>query len=693
MFKNKTFLIVILLFAINVYLVFAFYKALTHKRTVNIEGLTQIAELKQKTKDVKRKLNTSIVWDALEGSEALFLKDSILTLDNSEATIKLKSGDEIQLNPNSLIVLDMLKDSFSINFVKGNILTNTTSDNLKIKVNNQDIQLKKSLVSISGNNIAVVSGNVKIGEKEIQKGEIGKITKEGLTEVEKNIFQIEAPLPNQKFLTNTKTKDILFKWVSGGHKNAYALELSKDQDFEKILFAKPNIVLNQLAVKLTDGIYYYRLKSTVNGKEKISPVQNLSVIFEQPTKVIYPQQNALYKFKTLMPLIKFQWAGSAIQKRYVLEISKDLAFAAPIISKETIEPLLAINVEEGKFFARVKSYNSYRKEPSLSEVVNFSVQKLKELENPKLATPEDNLVIFKSLSKIDRIPFSWEEVPGSKKYVITISDDKDFKNIWEKKSGNFLTYSGKVTPNKKYYWSVQSVDEVDESAPIKTYRQLMVIDRPLINLISPKETEEIEIVSETEKEKVKFQWKSKEAEERNIAQSYEVYISKSGSFPKETTKVIISESNESLIELTEFGLYFWKVLEYSQGKEIFNTSRTQKFNLKLYPLLVSPLLQAPANNITGELVGNKKIVFKWQKLSQKDAKYEITILLENKPYLQNETLETSYTLVVKDLGKYTWFVKGIDKNKIKGKTSEIRSLTIIPEKKIAVPTDYKIEIK
>ena len=233
---RKYYVVGILLF-IDALLVFWLNFELTKKRDIDVEGLKKIAELEYKNNEVRRRLSKSIVWNNIFKKDPLYVKDSILTLDNSEAIVTLQKGGKVELSPNSLIVLEQVEEGIAINFVRGNIFTQATSTELRVKVEGQLLDLKNAKASISKDDISILEGKATIGEKEIIKGESAKILDGKLAEIEKNIFQIIKPQINEKIITRTDSKEVFFEWGSVEEGRAYDIEISKDYGFETSVFS------------------------------------------------------------------------------------------------------------------------------------------------------------------------------------------------------------------------------------------------------------------------------------------------------------------------------------------------------------------------------------------------------------------------------------------------------------------------
>jgi len=230
-------LFITVLGGINFSMIYWLYEDMTTKRVVETEGFETVGNLNFKNNEVKRKFSNSIVWDSVDINESLYQNDSVLTLDNSEAIVKLDSGAEIELDPNSMIILERIKDAIKVNFIRGNIFTKSGKKALKITFKDRSVDLKNARASISGSNVAVHSGEVKIGKTEVKKDEIANIDKKGITTVERNLFQVIRPLRNEKILINNRSQSVEFKWTSFQQNNLFNFEIARERDFKRSIFS------------------------------------------------------------------------------------------------------------------------------------------------------------------------------------------------------------------------------------------------------------------------------------------------------------------------------------------------------------------------------------------------------------------------------------------------------------------------
>ena len=86
------------------------------------ENIGYIVHAKQ---NVRRRGQESIVWESTDSKDLLYDFDSVLTLSQSSAQIKLRGDVQIQLHENTLVVLEppeeTKNDQLRLRFSRGNV--------------------------------------------------------------------------------------------------------------------------------------------------------------------------------------------------------------------------------------------------------------------------------------------------------------------------------------------------------------------------------------------------------------------------------------------------------------------------------------------------------------------------------------------------------------------------------------------
>src|SRR5690606_701016 len=117
-----------------------------------------VARLNEAINEVQRKPVKRVIWESISRNEDLFPGEAIRTAPNAEAKILfVKTGVTIQLDPDSLVVLEENDKGLSLDFLQGNLFVQSTGSQgaggapggLTVKTGSGEINLKSADLSLS----------------------------------------------------------------------------------------------------------------------------------------------------------------------------------------------------------------------------------------------------------------------------------------------------------------------------------------------------------------------------------------------------------------------------------------------------------------------------------------------------------------------------------------------------------------
>ncbi|MCB0361995.1 MAG: FecR domain-containing protein, partial [Bdellovibrionales bacterium] len=130
----------------------------------------EIGSVVQINQEVRRKSKDSLIWENSNSTDRLYAFDSILTLKNSFAKIELKNDIKLQLQENTLVVLEPSesgsKDHLRLRFARGSMRSKANKENLKIRT--EEFTLEVGAES----DIQLRSQGSDRFEMEVSKGEV-----------------------------------------------------------------------------------------------------------------------------------------------------------------------------------------------------------------------------------------------------------------------------------------------------------------------------------------------------------------------------------------------------------------------------------------------------------------------------------------------------------------------------------------
>lgn len=128
-------------------------------------------------KDLKRRGMNSLVWENAYQEETLFYHDSVLTLSESTATLRLEENTEIHLAENTLVTIEPLDKNagseIRLKFTRGDLRAKNPSGLTKIETDQWTLDLSR------GSEVALRQKGDKNFEVEVVKGQLDFQTENG----------------------------------------------------------------------------------------------------------------------------------------------------------------------------------------------------------------------------------------------------------------------------------------------------------------------------------------------------------------------------------------------------------------------------------------------------------------------------------------------------------------------------------
>ena len=325
-------LFLIIFFSLLLYLDF--------KRKIGIGDKEIIGIIRYKEKLIQRKIDGQVVWETVDRDTPITNLDSVRTADQSNVTIELNDKTQIDMDQNSMILLDFSNQSINLDFAYGAFSAkrseNETASESKLNIKSGDktIELQNSDVKLTKTddkslNLTVDKGNATVktkqGEQVIEKNQLVTV-KEEKVEVQANPVKLTKPLDRSIFMTGKDLVAVSFSWEPQNSSQKQVdsitnLEISEDYQFskktKKILVTKEN----SAELQLPTSTYYWRVVTNNQNKPPVvSEVRKFSLINEEPIKLFSPANKAKYTYTNSLPIVTFSWNKSEYASSYKLEM-------------------------------------------------------------------------------------------------------------------------------------------------------------------------------------------------------------------------------------------------------------------------------------------------------------------------------------------------------------------------------------
>lgn len=417
----------------------------------------------------QRRHGNSVVWEDVEQESPVYDNNLIRTDEISEATIELDDKTRIELDPESMIMLQLEGDRMKVNFQKGSVLLRRSeiegADRMEIQAARRKVSIEAGdlrLTRQKGDALTVTSlkGRAELNDgkevREVVTGQSARISGGVISIWALRLYPLLPP-DNHRIFIDTKKATVHFSWRQA---TALVFEISKRRDFKKLLVRR-NISDRRISAELEPGIYYWRLRKR-NGSVPgdFSDFRKLRIIRNPPMEVLLPAQGAVFRYVSRPPLIHFAWRKHILALHYILEISDHPDFPKKLEERRVFRTGLGLALSQGTYYWRVRTSGPFRDAVSVSPVRRLRVVKGDKLAQPLPERPLPEARFDARSFAESGILFHWHQDPEIVQADIEIAADHDFQNpiLRTHIPDNYLTFRRSLKPGR-YFWRVRGRNE------------------------------------------------------------------------------------------------------------------------------------------------------------------------------------------------------------------------------------------
>lgn len=667
-----------------------------------------IAKLSDSTNEVQRKQIARVIWEEISLNDELYPGEAIRTSSGSQAKILfLENGTEIELEPDSLIVLEKNQDGIALDFLKGNLFVSksksgSTGSSVKLKTGKNEINLNNAELSLSKSETGKVDLEVFKGTAElsqngkstvIDQSKAGTLDDQGL-KVDQNRIQVTSPLPGSPvYIDPAKKEPVTFSWKSIDPSYTVYVERGKKRS---VLYRNENFKskgdTSKLKLSSKVGRYFFRLVAIPkdpNLPELKSRTFPIEVKAKIPPVVLSPEKNANLVLKGENKSINLRWVARNKFEQLTVEIAKDPSLQQKVLT----EPLEIKNstaeipfAESGQFYLRLTGYMDIDDKlvPLSSPVIPFVTQLGVDLRPPKLKSPALNQrLTFQQITE-NGLFISWEPVGGIKKYHLRIINDAKVKVVDKTVLTNPLRMND-ITPGN-YQWSMRSITDEGKKSKFAEKQTFFVEEMPLIKWVGGPDPERY--FYWTKKPSLTAQW------QKNVqgVTSWRLRVVPEGKLDKDSPWIPAS-APMFRATMPQEGVYALEVEGLNaEGNAIARSGK------KLYKVQEMELLPPP--RFTTELPKTLKasrsgdFSLGWKQVKGA-TKYKFQLLSEDGEQILEEKIINRTTASLNRMrpGKYQITVKAVDQYERDGEPTKVRTLEVPRKSGIKAPTLNKINVK
>ncbi|XDD50986.1 hypothetical protein AB3N59_04180 [Leptospira sp. WS92.C1] len=333
-----------------------------------------------KYRTAQRKFSDRMIWQDVEQNFPIFNHDSVRTDELSEAVVTLVSGTKFELDPRSMIVINLKEEEELLELEEGSVRVQSSksvsliSGKNELKSGNESSLFRvtrdetkgENLVESSQGNLKWISSGKETGT--IKEGEKARVGNDVLHPIREE-WELIEPTDNHRIFPETGEAKIGFRWKSGIGEETGLLEVSLSRSFTPLILKK-EFKGDSSEVHLPEGIYYWRLISF--DKKKISGTRKFRILPNPPVTLLFPLKNTSLEGSVLQ---SFRWKPSRLATGYILEISESTDFKSGLRQLTVFKTSISIPLSEGKYHWRVRAFSVLPGTSSVSETRSFQVEK------------------------------------------------------------------------------------------------------------------------------------------------------------------------------------------------------------------------------------------------------------------------------------------------------------------------------
>ncbi len=336
----------------------------SYKYRIGSSGYESVGIVRYKYHVVMRKYSDRMIWEDVDPDTPVYLFDAVLTKEKSDAEIVLNNGMKLDMDPNSMVIIDMIDDQIGIAMQSGSVRAETNNSNSFIVTEDGTmIQLKSASARITNNQdglqLDVKSGKTHVTaqgkQAEVRQGETLLLDKKtGTRSIVKSQIQAGTPDDGSLFATDQSDATVTFKWQA------------KDASEQNLLIADNPTLDNSRKInvtgksshseKLPPGNYYWQVQAKDKNKIPItSQTANFKIKREATAIALLPKSGAIFSEDEA---ILFRWQSSDEKAPMVFRLAKDRNFTQPVMERKIgKDRLLLDNLKPGEYWWRVDSYS------------------------------------------------------------------------------------------------------------------------------------------------------------------------------------------------------------------------------------------------------------------------------------------------------------------------------------------------
>ncbi len=616
-----------------------------------------IATITFKYKTAQRKFLERVVWDRLRQESPLYNGDTIHTSELSEATVTFTDGNKLVLQENSMIQIFADKDSqdgeYMASVLKGEAIIDSEESSNSFSCNFNEVKITTTAGSsvFAGSKVQVLNGKVGVTdgfgrEQSISQGEALSINN---SKLEESAFTVLYPSPNEKILFHDgNSRNVKFEWRAKNLKSDEGLriEIAKDKYFKHMLDEHALNAEDSLELTLTAGTYYWRFVNVSSERQgrnsdsqsMVEAEGKIQMIYSPNPSLIAPVNDYSYLYRNKTPAVRLIWSEADQASSYRIVVANNPDLRNPVIDqRNSTNSASYTTLGEGTYYWQVTPFYSINRIglEAPSQVGSFKILRQGVLKSPELFIPALDSVVDREKSA-KPVTFSWKADSEAASYRITISERENLSNPVIKQdvlTNSFNVKGFSTFRDKKYYWTVQTIDGEGNISDISTVKSFFALEGKIDQrTIEPGDGYR---VAHTLMQDMVFTWK------RNLPKEYNTTLEIASD--ENFSKIVYSTDGNgySLKDVVlPIGTYWWRLNSVAEGLDQKFYTKPKSF--EVMDMLDPSVLYAPLGRAVAREY--KPYEVKWKEVDGADF-YKVSIYDSNEELIYEDNVTESHVFI------------------------------------------------
>jgi hypothetical protein len=561
-----------------------------------------------KKRVAQRRLADDVIWEGLSQNGPVYNLDYVRTDSDSSATITFSDGTTIDLDENSMVLINLMNGKLSIGFEGGTIsATSGSGSALDIIAGKTKIALKQGGLVLGGEKnrarLTVNTGRAEV----LSGGSVASVSAEQSallagtsSTVEQNPLSLRIPESGSVIARTDSSPDIAFAWT--GKAEAARIEIATNSRFTSVI--RTGSGTGSFSTALPAGRYYWR----VSQGSATSVPSSFTVLRVQNPVPLTPDRGAVFYTSGANPLIRFAWRSGDGVVGGRITIARSESLSDPVLALDAPTDSISVDsLQPGVYYWAIRS--PVPGTDATSPVQSFSIERREKIPPVRLLYPADGtqLSIGKGAAKAR---LGWEKTESAKRYRVELFAAGGTSPAYSAESSdNFITLPESIAEGN-YTWRVVSIDTQNrQSDPSESFRVRLSRFIPL-RYVSPIEGAILETGAN------RFAWA-----DGNGGSRYRIEFSATRAFSAIQKSVTVT-ATDTTITLDSPGRYFYRVALLDSDVGVLLAGPASGFSIPMP--LASPEIVAPQTNTEIDLNKVNRIPLRWKPVTGANQ-YDITL--------------------------------------------------------------------